>query len=149
MSLKNKHLGNGDCFVIIASSSQPLLLTEHAAHGLIEAPLKLLQKMKDLLLCVHVVVKTLNMVISRCLLADDVKELYLSACRTCSTCSTTIFLIQPIRSLYSGIVSPLLSSLLKLPSIQFVAPSTEVSAMDLLLDVLVRSLVKGKQSLSF
>ena len=35
--------------------------------------------MKDLLLCVHVVVKTLNLEISRCHLADQ------SVCRTCST----------------------------------------------------------------
>ena len=41
--------------------------------------------MKDLLLCVHVVVKTFNMEISRCHLADYVKEFYCSACRTCST----------------------------------------------------------------
>ena len=39
-SLENKHLGNGDYFVIIASSSHPLLLTKHAANGLVEAPLK-------------------------------------------------------------------------------------------------------------
>ena len=41
--------------------------------------------MKDLLLAVHVVVKTLNLEISRCHLADYVKEFYLSACCTCST----------------------------------------------------------------
>ena len=34
-SLENKHLGNGDYFVIIAFSSHPLLFTEHAANGLI------------------------------------------------------------------------------------------------------------------
>ena len=38
--------------------------------------------MKDLLLCVHVVVETLNLEISRCHFADYVKELYKSACRT-------------------------------------------------------------------
>ena len=38
-----------------------------------------------MLLCVHVVVKTLNLEISRCHLADYVKEFYLSACHTCST----------------------------------------------------------------
>ena len=37
---QRKHLGNGDYFVIIASFSHPLLLTEHAANGLVEAPLK-------------------------------------------------------------------------------------------------------------
>ena len=41
--------------------------------------------MKDLLLCVHVAVKTLNLEISRCHLVGYVKELYSSACRTCST----------------------------------------------------------------
>ena len=60
--------------MIIASSSHPLLLTEHAASGLIEAALKLMLRMKDLLLCAHVVVKTLNLEISRCHLADYVKE---------------------------------------------------------------------------
>ena len=38
MSLQNKHLGNGDYFGIVASS--PMLWTEHAASGLVQAPLK-------------------------------------------------------------------------------------------------------------
>ena len=39
--LENKHLGNdGDYSVIATSSSHPLLLTEHAANGLVEAPVK-------------------------------------------------------------------------------------------------------------
>ena len=59
-SLENKHLGNGDYFVIIASSSHLLFLTEHAANGLVEAPLKQIERIKDLLLCVHVAVKTLT-----------------------------------------------------------------------------------------
>ena len=58
------------------------------ANGLVEAPLKKKSKMKDLPLRVLVVVKTLNLEISRFHLADEVKELYSSACRTCST---TIF----------------------------------------------------------
>ena len=37
---ENKQLGNVNYFVIIAPSSHPLLLTEHAANGLVEAPLK-------------------------------------------------------------------------------------------------------------
>ena len=36
-------------------------------------------------MCVHVVVRTLKLEISRCHLADDVTELYESACSTCST----------------------------------------------------------------
>ena len=60
--------------MIIASSSlHPLLLTEHAENGLVEAPLK---RMKDLLLCVYVVVKTLNLETSSCNLADYVIELH-------------------------------------------------------------------------
>ena len=39
-SLENKHLENADYFVIIVSSSHPLLLTEHAANELEDAPLK-------------------------------------------------------------------------------------------------------------
>lgn len=39
-SLENKHLENGDYCVIIASSSQPLLLTEHPINGLAEVPLE-------------------------------------------------------------------------------------------------------------
>ena len=55
-SLENKHLGNGDYFQIIASSSHPTLFIEHAANGQVEAPLKLILRMKDLLLRVHIVV---------------------------------------------------------------------------------------------
>ena len=58
MLLENKHLGNGDYFVIIASSLHALLLTEHTAKGLEEAQLKYILRMKDLLLCAHIVVKT-------------------------------------------------------------------------------------------
>ena len=82
--LENKHLGNGDYNVIIASS-HPLSLTEYAANWLEEAPLKWIQRMKNLLLCVHVVIKTLNLGISRCHLQDYVKESLERACREYST----------------------------------------------------------------
>ena len=36
----NDGKGNENVTVIIASSSHPLLLTEHAANGLVEAPFK-------------------------------------------------------------------------------------------------------------
>jgi len=42
MSLENKHLGNDDYFVIISSSSHHSILTELAANGPVEAPLKLM-----------------------------------------------------------------------------------------------------------
>ena len=64
MSLENKHLGSYDYFVIITSSSHTLLLTEHAANGLVEASLKQISKMKDLMLGVQIIVKTLNLKIN-------------------------------------------------------------------------------------
>ena len=56
-----------------------------ATNRLLEAPLKEINRMNDLLLCIYIVAKTLNLEISRCHLADNVKELYESACRKCST----------------------------------------------------------------
>ena len=51
------------------------LIVKNVSNGQVETPLKLVLRMKDLLLRVHVVVKTLNLEISRCHLADYVKEL--------------------------------------------------------------------------
>lgn len=48
-----------------------------------------------MLLCVRVVVKTVNLKISRCHLVGNVKELYLSACGTCGTCSTCSTIVCP------------------------------------------------------
>ena len=59
-SLENKPLGNGNYFVIAASLSHLLLLKEHAAKGVVEAPLKEMNRIKESLLCLHVVVKILN-----------------------------------------------------------------------------------------
>ena len=39
-SFENKRMENGGYFVMIASFSHHLLLTEHAENGLVEAPLK-------------------------------------------------------------------------------------------------------------
>ena len=39
-SLENIHLRNADYFMIIASFLYPLLFTDRAASGLLEAPLK-------------------------------------------------------------------------------------------------------------
>ena len=49
-----------------------LLLREDAANGLVQAR----WNMKDLVSCVHVVAKAFNFEVSRCHLADYVKELY-------------------------------------------------------------------------
>ena len=55
--------------------------------------------MTDLLLCFHVVVKTLNLEISRCHL-NCIKVRAARAARA----ARLFFLIQPIRSLFSGVV---------------------------------------------
>ena len=51
-------------------------LTGHAANGLVEAPHEINIENEDLLLCVHVVVKTINLEISSCHLTDYVIELH-------------------------------------------------------------------------
>ena len=62
--------------------------------------------MKDLL-CVRVVVKTLNLEISRCHLAEYV--IWQNTSKNCTKvraarAARLFFLIQPIRSLFSGVV---------------------------------------------
>ena len=59
--------------------------------------------MKDLLLDVHGVVKTTNLEIWRCRLADYVKECYSIKVRA-ARAALLFFLIQPIKSLFSGAV---------------------------------------------
>lgn len=57
------------------------MFAKHAKTGLRGAPLKWIQKkMKILLLNVHVVVKTTDVVISRWCLAENGTELFISAC---------------------------------------------------------------------
>ena len=74
ISLKNKHLRNGDYFAITAFCSHSILLTNYATGAM------------DLLLYEgSLVVTTINLKISRWRLADYVKKFHLSACRTCST----------------------------------------------------------------
>ena len=59
--------------------------------------------MKDLLLYVRVI-KTLNLKISRCHLADYIKELYWF--KVCAIHAAQLFfLIEPIRSSFSGVVA--------------------------------------------
>ena len=57
--------------------------------------------MEDLLLRVHVAVRTSNMKISRRCLADYVKKLQQKACRTCST---IIFPYSTNEIMFSGVV---------------------------------------------
>ena len=85
--------------MIVASSSHPLLLTKHAAKTTGRSTVG--ERMKDLLLCVDVVNKTLNLEISRCHLTDYVKEL--SKNRQ-SSCSTLIFPHSTNQLLICGVV---------------------------------------------
>ena len=57
LSLEKKH----DYFAIIPSCSHSYLLTEYAKIQLVEAPLNSTLIVRHLLLCVHVVIKTLNL----------------------------------------------------------------------------------------
>ena len=60
--------------------------------------------MKDLLLCVHVVIKILNLEISCCHLADYVKAFRRLRTKVrAARAARLIFLIQPIRSLFPGV----------------------------------------------
>ena len=61
------------------------MLVEYATTGPEGAPFKQRQRIKELLLCAYVVVKTVNVVISRSCFAKDDMALLESACRTCST----------------------------------------------------------------
>ena len=60
--------------------------------------------MKDLLPRAHVVVKTLNLEISRCHLADYVMTSENRTKVRAARAARLFFLIQPIRSLFSGVV---------------------------------------------
>ena len=66
------YAGYGDHFVIIELLRRTFIVDRARCKwtGTVEAPLKFLWRMKDLLLCVGVVVKTLNLEISRSHLAD-------------------------------------------------------------------------------
>ena len=72
------------------------LLLFHIAKGLVQPPIEFNAGNNRFIFCVQVVAKTLNQEILRCCFADSVKEMYLSACRTCST--RLFSLIQQIRS---------------------------------------------------
>ena len=50
---------------------------------------------------VHVVIKTVNIVISRCCFEEDDTHLFICACHTCST---LIFLTRPIKLFICGVV---------------------------------------------
>ena len=77
---------------------------------------KLRKKMKNSPSCVHVLHKTLNVVISRCCFAEDGKEMYQNVKRTCRA---IVFAHQVYCFAALSLPSPL--SLLKLPNVAVIA----------------------------
>ena len=75
-SLKNKHSRNCNYFAIVPSCSHLTMLAKNTTTGLVGAPLNQMQIINDLRLYAQVVIKTVNVVISRCCFA-----------RTARTCS--------------------------------------------------------------
>ena len=84
-SLENKYLGNGDYFVITASSSHALLATFRLEYVVDRARCKWtgrstvevnIEDERFTVVVCSIVVNALNLKISRCHLADYVKELY-------------------------------------------------------------------------
>ena len=61
------------------------MLAKYATTGLVCAPLNLIQRIKDLQLYIQIVVKAVNMVISRCSFKEDGTDVLVSPCRKCST----------------------------------------------------------------
>ena len=61
----------------------------------------------------QVVIKTVNIVMSRCCFAEDGTDLFIIACLTWST---LVFLTRPIKLFICGVVVAVASSMLNLPS---------------------------------
>ena len=57
--------------------------TNYPGTKLVGVPFKLRKRMKNSLSCVHVLLKTLNFVVSRCCFAEDDKEMHQNVKRTC------------------------------------------------------------------
>ena len=53
--------------------------------GLVCPTLNEIQRIRDLWIYAQIFIKTVNEVISRCCFAEDGTDLFISACRTCST----------------------------------------------------------------
>ena len=84
-------------------------MANYPGTKLVGVAYKLRMKMKNSLSCVHVLHKTLNVVISRCF-AEDGKEMYQNVKRTCRV---VVFVHQTYY--FAELSLPTSSSLLKLP----------------------------------
>ena len=82
---KSSHLRNCDYVSIISSCSHSTLLAKYFRAESLSAPLNEKQRIKDLRLYAQTVIKTANVIISRCCFGENCTELSLSVCRTCST----------------------------------------------------------------
>ena len=70
-------------FAIISTRSTFTIIADYPGTKLVGVAYKLRKKMKNSPSCVHVVHKTLTVVISRCCFAEDGKEMYQNVKRTC------------------------------------------------------------------
>ena len=70
-------------FAIISTRSTFTKMASYPGTKLVGVAYKLRKKMKNSPSCVHVLQKTLNVVISRCCFAEDGKEMYQNVKRTC------------------------------------------------------------------
>ena len=82
--LENKHSRNCEYFAIIPSCSHFTMLAKNSTNGC-SARSQNRYAIKDSQLGAQVVIKTVNMVISRCCFVGDSTDLFLNACRTYST----------------------------------------------------------------
>ena len=85
--LENKYLPNCDYFAIVPSCTHSIIMVKYATTGLVCALLHSIRRIKDLPLYGQVVIKTVNVIISRCFFAEDGTDLFIRACCTCSTLS--------------------------------------------------------------
>ena len=93
MSPENISLFHLCYFAIISTGSIFTKMANYPGSKLLGMAYKLKKKMKNSLSCVHVLHKTLNVVISRRCFAEDGKEMYLNVKRTCRAIG---LLIKPI-----------------------------------------------------
>ena len=97
-------------FVIISTRSTLTKMVNYPETKLVGVAYKLRKKMKNSPSCIHVLHKTLNVVISRCCFAEDGKEMYQNVKRTWRA-----IVFAQLNLLFCGVVVALPSSFLKLP----------------------------------
>ena len=76
------------------------MLVKNPTTGVVCALLNYIRRIKDLRLNAQVVIKTVNVVISRCCFAEDTTDFFISACRT----NSTLIFLRPIKFSIDGVV---------------------------------------------